>query len=397
MKPKTKSHRGSNQSGMRAYNERLVLTLIRRRGALAKSAIAQITGLSAQTVTVIVRALEGEGLLVKGDPVRGNVGQPSVPMLLNPGGAYFIGLKIGRRSASVVLVDFTGRIIGDLRHGYDYPTVAQTVDFALSACEELARMLPEDARGRIAGLGIAMPYRMWEWPDFSGACQGELRDWQTRDIRAEIARSRDFPVFLENDATAACGAELLFGHPATPADFLYFYIGFFVGGGVVLNDRLITGKTGNAGALGSMPVPVKGGETVQLVEIASLSTLEARLVAAGQDAGKLWETARCWDVDAAVLERWIAATSAGLAHAIAAASAVQEFEAALIDGWLPEDVRARIVSKTRAHLARINLAGVVAPEVRAGTVGAAARALGAAAMPLSERFFVNPNAFFKAP
>ena len=55
--------RGSNQAGMRAHNERLVLSLVRRHGALAKSDIARITGLSAQTVSVIMRALESDGLL----------------------------------------------------------------------------------------------------------------------------------------------------------------------------------------------------------------------------------------------------------------------------------------------------------------------------------------------
>ena len=52
--------RGSNQSGMRAYNERLVLSLIRRSGPTSKAEIARLTGLSAQTVSVIMRALEAD-------------------------------------------------------------------------------------------------------------------------------------------------------------------------------------------------------------------------------------------------------------------------------------------------------------------------------------------------
>ena len=55
--------RGSNQSGMRDRNERLVLTILRREGALPKSTIARLTGLSAQTVSVIMRSLERDGLL----------------------------------------------------------------------------------------------------------------------------------------------------------------------------------------------------------------------------------------------------------------------------------------------------------------------------------------------
>ena len=79
--------RGTNQSGMRDHNERLVLSLVRQHGALAKTDIARITGLSAQTVSVIMRALEQDGLLLRGEPVRGKIGQPSGPRLLDADGA----------------------------------------------------------------------------------------------------------------------------------------------------------------------------------------------------------------------------------------------------------------------------------------------------------------------
>ncbi|MDE3122078.1 MAG: MarR family transcriptional regulator, partial [Paracoccaceae bacterium] len=82
---------------MRAHNERLVLSLVRHE-PMAKSDIARITGLSAQTVSVIMRSLEADGLLLRGEPIRGRIGQPSVPMHLNPEGAFFFGVKIGRRS-----------------------------------------------------------------------------------------------------------------------------------------------------------------------------------------------------------------------------------------------------------------------------------------------------------
>ena len=111
--------RGSNQAGMRAYNERLVLSLVRRDGALAKSDIARLTGLSAQTVSVIMRSLEADGLLARGEPIRGRIGQPSVPMSLAADGAFFFGLKIGRRSVDLMLIDFLGGIVAarGLVHG----------------------------------------------------------------------------------------------------------------------------------------------------------------------------------------------------------------------------------------------------------------------------------------
>ena len=102
--------RGTSQSGVRLYNERLILSLIRRHPGLAKVEIARLTGLSAQTTTVIINRLEADGLLVGGEPQRGRIGQPSVPYTLNPDGAFGLGLMIGRRSSDLVLMDFTAGI-----------------------------------------------------------------------------------------------------------------------------------------------------------------------------------------------------------------------------------------------------------------------------------------------
>src|SRR5450631_533972 len=83
--------RGTNQSGTRLYNERLLLSLARRHRSLPKAEMARLTGLSPQTVSVIVNRLESEGLLVRQELQRGRVGQPSVPYALNPGAAYSLG------------------------------------------------------------------------------------------------------------------------------------------------------------------------------------------------------------------------------------------------------------------------------------------------------------------
>ena len=103
--------RGGDTTGLRAYNERLMITAIRQAGALSKAEIARTTGLSGQAATVIVNSLLDEGLLVKRDKVRGRVGKPFTPIALNPEGAYSIGIKIGRRSLEVLLVDFDGAIV----------------------------------------------------------------------------------------------------------------------------------------------------------------------------------------------------------------------------------------------------------------------------------------------
>src|ERR1700754_781289 len=80
--PEPSGRRGSTQSGIRAYNERLVLSLVRHHRALTKAAMAKMTGLTLQTISIITNQLTDDGLLLRGMPQRGRVGQPSVPYSL---------------------------------------------------------------------------------------------------------------------------------------------------------------------------------------------------------------------------------------------------------------------------------------------------------------------------
>ncbi len=384
--------RGSNQSGMRAHNERLVLSLVRQHGALAKSDIARITGLSAQTVSVIMRALEQDGLLLRRAPVRGKIGQPSVPMALNADGAFFFGLKIGRRSADLVLIDFLGHERAMRRRIYRYPTPGAVVAFVADMLPELTATLPPALHGCIGGMGVAMPFQLWNWVQYIGAPQAEMDAWRDRDIQAELAALTRMPVYVQNDATAACGAELVFGTGERPKDFLYFYFGYFIGGGLVLNGQLFTGRTGNAAGVGPMPVLGADGRMHRLLSVASLSTLGDAMDAAGQSSVPLWVSPDGWQIDPVVLAEWVDRAAKGLASAILSASTLLELECILIDGWMPAEIRAAVTKATKLALHQLDLSGITPPQIREGTIGAGARALGAAAVPLSQRYLIDQNA-----
>ena len=60
--------------------------------------------------------------------------------------------------------------------------------------------------------------------------------------------------------------------------FSLFFIGFFIDGGLVLHDTLYTGKTGNAVALGPLPIPKTDNVNAQLMDLASLANLERAVI-----------------------------------------------------------------------------------------------------------------------
>ncbi len=388
--------KGASQPGVRAHNERLVLSLIRRHGSLSKAEIARRSGLSAQTVSVIMRVLENDGLLKRGAPVRGKVGQPSIPMALNPDGVFSIGLKIGRRSAELILMDFVGHVRQKLTFAYSYPLPDPLMQFVKTGLAKLGSKLGPARHKRVVGIGVAAPFELWNWLDQVSAPKDEMEAWRHFDFPTEITRSSDLPVTVENDATAACSAEHVFGKGREFADYLYFFVGYFIGGGVVLNHTVHTGHRGNAGALGSMPIRRDGVRGQQLIDCASIVVLERMLIEAGIDSNGPLSGAEEWNGFDEYLDEWISLTAGSLAHAIASSCSVFDFEAVLIDGGFPTDVRARLIEKTREEILKIDLRGIVEPHIVAGTIGRDARAMGAASLPLLSRYLLEQNLGFQA-
>jgi hypothetical protein len=203
--------RVGDSSGLRAYNERLIVAAIRAGGPKSKTDVARATGLSAQAARLIVAALIEDGVLRKLAKVRGQIGQPATPIALNPAGAYAVGVKIGRRSQKVVLVDMLGAVVARRDMARDAPPPQATLEALCAMVLTILNDLSAAQRGRVVGLGIAMPGDLHEWPAEMDVREGALEGWKHLDPAARLAEATELPATLINDATAACAAEMIAG------------------------------------------------------------------------------------------------------------------------------------------------------------------------------------------
>ncbi|MCY4286879.1 MAG: ROK family transcriptional regulator [Thiotrichales bacterium] len=388
--------RGGDSTGLRAYNERLMITAIRQAGALSKAEIARTTGLSGQAATVIVNSLLAEGLLVKREKVRGRVGKPFTPIALNPEGAYSIGVKIGRRSLEVLLVDFNGAVVASRSTPYPAPLPAETMALASGAAVELIDSLKRRLRSRIVGLGVAIPWVLHEWSDVLGLDREAIAAWRETDVAAELRSATGLSVSVYNDATAACAAEMIAGDRIRHRSALYIYLGTFVGGGVVINGRLYRGEQVNAGALGSMPMVASDsdGRPRQLIHEASVIDLERALAAAGFDVAEMFSPNGAPDVDE-IFEAWSRRAVEGLSRAVVSAMSVVDFEEVVIDGLLRPDWCRRVVDGVTRAYRRFDCTGLSPIEIATGSIGPQARVLGAALLPLIGRFSPDTDLLVK--
>lgn len=367
----------------RSDNERLILTLIKRYGEIPASEIAKETGLSAQSASVISRLLETQGLVIKGEPVRGRVGKPSVPIMLNRDGAFSIGLRIGRRSADLVLIDLTCEIRGKLRQTYKFPTPEVIVNFARSGISKLVGALEDGLQNRIAGIGIAAPFELWNWLDDTSAPKDQMLAWKTFDFVTDFRSLTDLPIIVSNDSSMSSMGEHAFGSAKSLSNFAYFYIGSFIGGGVVLNNRLYLGESGNAAAFGSFPIRDSDGNWGQLIGKASLVLLENKLEDRFPNQAQHMLQASDWQGFDDLLEAWLQETAANLAYAIVMAVAAYDVPAIVIDGSMPPEIRTRLITMVEDEMKGADLRGIRAPVIQEGSLGNMAGALGAAYQPIA--------------
>lgn len=382
---------GLSQKGVRNHNERLLLSLMQRHGELPASDLAKASGLSAPTVSAILKRLETEGLVERGEPVRGKVGKPSVPMRLAPGGVLSFGLKIGRRSADLLLMDFIGTVREQRRLSYMHPKPDEVLGFVADSVAAITAGLDPHEAARICGIGIGAPFEMWNRTDQSGSHSDAFVEWQDMDIRQLVARITHLPATIMNDATGACQAEHVYGRGKEFGDYAYFYVGAFVGGGIVLNHSVFEGRQGNAGALGSLRSIGPNGESMQLVDMASVHMLEQRLREVDIDPATLWAEPQDWGGLSRYVDPWLGQTAQELAKASLSTCSVIDFEAVLIDGAFPAEIRADLVARVRRYIANQDTRGLIAPQIEAGTIGGNARALGAACAPVFGQYLLNTN------
>lgn len=369
----------ANVNTVRTHNESLVLRMIRKYGELTKADITKLTGLSPNASSVIFKHLESENLLVKGDKIKGRVGQPSCPYRINPDSRKSTALHIGRRSSELAAVNFVGEIIWSKKIYHQYPTPTIILNFLR---EEFPKLKAQIKDVEVPKLYIAMPFELWSWGDDFGASSQELQKWKNFDLKAHIRNLGDFThILIENDGTSACRAEYIFAPFSPENDWIYFYIGTFIGGGIVLDGNVYTGTRGNAGGFGPMRVPNQEGGN-RLVDHASLIILERMLEKSGIDPLCIHDKDFNWDQIETITKEWTRRVGENLAYAILSSLSLLDFEKVVIEGAFPEKVKALIVEEVETQLNSGDLQGVHIPTISPGFVGRAARAKGAIALDL---------------
>jgi len=393
---------GSNSSTLRQYNERVVISAIRKVGAASKADLARSIGLTLQSLTRIVDALEEKGLIEKSGRRSVGIGQPSNLYQIKANGLYSVGIKLGRQNIEFVLSDFAGQLLDKAFHRYKEPTPEQLFSALSAGIESMLSKLSESQRQRFVGVGIAMPWFLGNWAAQNEMAADVAQQWADIDFASELEQRLPYSIFFENDCSAAAAAELYFGQAKAANNFLYIYIDTFIGGGLILNGNLERGVHSNAANLATLPVPQSKLDSRQqssgwdtLVNRASIATLISHLQYHQVNIENIADIADVIDENRALVHDWMQDCAEAIVFCIISSVSFLDLEKVVIDSQLPPFLLIELISMIKRRLAAMPASNLFVPTIQKGSLGEDAIAIGGAILPLYSHFAPDRTVLLK--
>ena len=252
-----------DQQLLKQLNRMALVRQVATAPGLSRAALASVLGLTRSTVSLLVRELVDEGWLTESDLlVTGDVGRRATPLHLDPARLALLGVELGVDEARIVATDLLGAVLDARVLAWDDPgDAAACIRLATGALVKLARRLVKAGR-RVLGVGFGLhgavdeargllrhaPHLGWRDVDVAGIVQAQLAGSSLDGV----------PLYMQNEANVAALGEFEFADQAATDPLIYLSIGYGVGAGIIVNDRLLTGRAGYAGEVGHAILQASG-------------------------------------------------------------------------------------------------------------------------------------------
>ena len=176
----------------------------------------------------------------------------------------FLAIDIGGTKLAVGVVSTSGELLSQMQT----QTPASDVWGALKKLID-AQMQQSNVRLEACGVGCGGPMTL------GGESVSPLNipDWRGFGLLSAVERATGLKTYIANDAQALVLGEVWCGNAVGISDVIGMVVSTGVGGGIVSNNRLVTGRLGNAGHIGHVIVEPDG----RLCECGAYGCLEAHV------------------------------------------------------------------------------------------------------------------------
>ena len=243
--------------GLRRENRAAVLWSLYFSQPGTRQDLSAATGLSAASVTNVIRELLNEGIVVEAGSVDSDGGRPRVMLEVNPDHGYVIGADIGETRVRVELFDLAMRE----RAKADFPLNPREHDVDVvvaSILSGLDSVLTESGiePAAVLAMGVGIPGIVEQRPE--ALVHGQTYGWEAVPIERLLRAGTDLPLHIENGAKTMGQAELWFGAGRGARNAVVALIGSGVGASLISGGTTYRGATSSAAEWGHTTVMVGG-------------------------------------------------------------------------------------------------------------------------------------------
>ncbi|WP_229698728.1 ROK family transcriptional regulator [Wenjunlia tyrosinilytica] len=365
---------------LRQVNTQTLMQLIIHTGPVTRVELARRSGLSKQTVSEIVRQLQGADWVRETGRVRGGVGRSPVAYEFNPRSGFVIGVDLGGTKLRAAIGDLGGGLLHEIVESTDPLGGRHVIEQVCSVSRRLAD-LADASWDAVLCVAIGTPGVLNPQTgvmDFAVNIPsfGDLR------VQDELTGRLGVPLLLDNDVNMAVLGEHWQGLGQDSSDFVFIAVGTGIGMGVVADDEIRRGCNGAAGEICYLPIgadPLDRANQVKgaFEEAAAGAGLVRRYVeAGGREVGVPEIFAAAADGDAAA-QLVLDDEGRLIGQAICAVAGVLDPELVVLGGGIGS--RTELLEPVRNWLGRFMLQP---PEVHTSALGHRAPLVGSMAVAL---------------
>ncbi|SIQ96701.1 Sugar kinase of the NBD/HSP70 family, may contain an N-terminal HTH domain [Rhizobium sp. RU20A] len=391
----------SSPRRIRQNNEIAALQALHRAKRLSRADLARALNLNRSSSGHIIAELTVAGLVREMEDDRSfprehaRAGRPGVMIELVPDAVLFIGIEIGVEHITTVRIGLSGAVAHSRTEPFDGPahSAADAIRHAVKGA--LADLSPEDIE-RLEGVGISTPSQLR--PDGT-VHLAPLLGWKNVNL-SDLARQYlpgRVPVMVENDANAFAIGAGYSGLEMAGGVTLFVVMESGVGGGIVIDGKLLRGAHGLAGEIGHMLIPTEDGAARNLEEVVGLGSI---LTLYRKQTGRREASLEDFLADVedrapeavAIAEIWAKA----LGHALAQTCRIIDPDRIVLGGSVAK-LLPLIASRLTAHMKNAQEPGFPLPVVLLNAEANSGSAYGAACM-LHQRYLsLESNRFADEP
>jgi glucokinase len=240
---------GLRHSDLLEVNEFLVLDFVRDRAETTRPEIEQALGLSAASVSRIVRRLAQADLVSVAKGSGALPGRPRAHVRFNARAGAVVAIDLGGTKCHGALADLGGAVLAeDIRPTMDSGSPYQTLITSLGV------LRTEADRRELPLLAVAVGVPAVVEPETGLATQAPNVHWEGFEIVPRLRAAVDVPVTVDNDVNLAAMGHAWRGDGRNSHDFVTISIGTGIGAGVVVGGQLLKGRHNAAGEIGGLVV-----------------------------------------------------------------------------------------------------------------------------------------------